>query len=145
MATVMRWLDFWHPSNHRLRVWLDTGGPAGVGEHVEQCERCADRLVEFDSELHADELETPSSSLRQALTALLAPPDDLPQRVLDGVESRARGGDDLRLLGEMFSIGIETAQLMFVSDDDHTHPDGGAQGRSTARSRAADDEKDDGS
>ncbi len=138
----MRWLDFWHPSNNRLRAWLDTGDPVGVGAHVEQCERCADRLVELDGDLDADELDS-SSSLRQALTTLLAPPDDLPQRVLDGVERRARGGDDLRLLGEMFSIGIETAQLMF--DHDQTHHDGPAGDRPTTSPRPVDDQKDDAS
>lgn len=139
---MMRWLDFWHPSNGRLREWLESGDPAGVGEHVEQCERCADRLVELDRDLYADEPDAPSS-LRHALTVLLAPPDDLPQRVIDGLESRARRGDDLWLLGEMFSIGIETAQLMFDSDQPHT--DGHVHEEPTARPRSVDDPKDDAS
>jgi len=140
---VTRLFDLWHPSSNRLGVWLDTGDPSGVGEHVEQCERCADRLVELDGEPQTAESDTPSASLRQMLTTLLAPPDDLPQRILDGVESRRDGGDDLRLLGEMFSIGIETAQLMFLTDDDQTYPDGDAQDRNRAGPHAVDDQKDD--
>lgn len=136
-----RWFDLWHPSSQRLRAWLETGEPDGVGDHVEQCDRCADRLVELDRQ--SDEPDGPTSSLRQALQTLFTPPDDLNERVLDGVEQRRHAGDDLRLLGEMLSIGIETAQLM-LADDDPNRPDGGDE-RSTTAPPPVPDDKDHGS
>ena len=102
-----------HPSDRRLREWLDTDGPSGVSEHVEHCERCADRLIDLDRDLDAVE----SASLGQALVALLAPPDDLSQRVLDGVDARRQNEADLQLLAGLFSIGVETAQLLLSPDD----------------------------
>lgn len=110
---MSRRFDLWHPSDRRLRGWLESDGPDGVSEHVERCERCADRLVELDQDLVA--LESPS--LGQALVALLAPPDDLSQRVLDGVDARRRNEADLELIAGLFSIGVETAQLMISPDD----------------------------
>ena len=45
---MMKGLDFLHPSTTRLREWLETGESDRVATHVEQCERCADRLEQLD-------------------------------------------------------------------------------------------------
>lgn len=130
----MRWrFDLFHPSASRLREWLETGEPVGVGEHVEHCDKCADRLEHLD---HDDPLVLslePSAPLRQALTAALNPPEDLSERVLKSVSRRSRVDEELQLFAGLFSIGFETARLMIDTDvdqdrnhDDHRNGDGPA-------------------
>ncbi len=137
----MRWrFDLRHPSTTRLREWLETGEPAGVGEHVEQCERCANRLEHIDGdESIAPSLE-PTAPLRQALSAALSPPDDLNERVLRGVARRSRVDEELRLFAGLLSIGIETARLMIETDvdQDRNHDE-----RRNGDGSASSDEEDD--
>jgi hypothetical protein len=126
MAVMRRGLGLRHPSDGRLRAWLDTGEPAGVGEHVEQCERCADRLEAIDLENAPLRLDG-SASLREALGELVAPPTDLGDRVRHGIERRGNVERELMLLTGLLSIGVETAQLMFdagASDEPNTTPPG---------------------
>lgn len=106
-----------HPSRSRLREWLDTGAPAGVGEHVERCDTCADRLEEIDQADPAPTTFDGSGPLRAALAELIAPPDDLTDRVLIGLDGRRRAERELALFAGLFSIGIETAQLMIEEPD----------------------------
>ena len=110
-----------HPSTGRLRRWLDTGDDPGVGLHVGQCDRCADRLVELDAERAPD--VPPTSELGQALSALLEPPADLGDRVRRSVELRWRAEQELALLAGLFAAGVETAQLMFADDADQDRPE----------------------
>lgn len=112
---MKRWLGLWHPSKQRLHTWLLTGEPDGVGVHVERCERCAERLEALDETEPVFDVDRPSP-LRQALTSMFAPPDDLGDRVVEQVTRRSRGGDELALLAGLFSIGVETAQLMLEPD-----------------------------
>ena len=114
-------LDFWHPSNERLRTWLLTGEPNGVGVHVEQCERCAARLEQLD-ESEPVLLPDDRSSLRQTLDALLAPPADLSDRVVHGVTARSGVDPELALLAGLFTIGVETARLMIEPDSGQDRP-----------------------
>lgn len=106
-----------HPSRSRLREWLDTGTPAGVGEHVEHCDTCADRLEEIDQADSALTTLDDSGPLRAALAELIAAPDDLTDRVLVGLDGRRRAERELALFAGLFSIGIETAQLMIEEPD----------------------------
>lgn len=106
-----------HPSRSRLREWLDTGTPAGVGEHVEHCDACADRLEQIDQADSAPSTLDGSGPLRAALAELIAAPDDLTDRVLIGLDGRRRAERELALFAGLFSIGIETAQLMIEEPD----------------------------
>ena len=130
---MRRRFDLLHPSTKRLRAWLETGEPEGVGEHVAHCERCADRLEALDDDEPLVLSLEPSAPLRQALTAALSPPDDLSERVKRGVARRSRADEELQLFAGLFSIGIETARLMIDVDvdqdrnhDDNTNGDGTA-------------------
>lgn len=109
---MRRGFDLRHPSGARLRTWLDTGAPAGVGEHVEGCERCADRLEAIDQTDARDVADDEPVSLRQVLTELVSPPADLPNRVLRGVERRQRAEREMMLFAGLFSIGVETAHVL---------------------------------
>lgn len=114
---MRRRLDLWHPSDDRLRHWLDTGEPDGVGEHVDRCVRCADRLEEIDSQVPTPLSLDGPSLLRQALTEWISPPPDLNDRVLQGVVARHRAEREMMLIAGLFSVGVETAQLLL---DPHT-------------------------
>ena len=122
----MRWrFDFLHPSTSKLRVWLETGEPVGVGEHVEHCDRCADRLEHLEVDDPVSFSLEPPAPLRQMLSAALSPPEDLSERVLRSVERRGRREEELQLFAGLFSIGFETARLMIdteVSQDHHGEP-----------------------
>ena len=108
----MSWIStLFHPSHSRLLKWLETGGPVGVGEHVDQCLTCADRLEHID--LLEDSVAKPDANpLRLALSQLVAPPDDLVDRVLSGVDGRLRAEREMSLITGLFAIGVETAQLL---------------------------------
>ena len=125
---MKRRIGLWHPSKQRLRAWLLTGDPGGVGAHVEQCERCAERLEALDESEPVFALDSPSP-LRQALTSLLAPPDGLNDRVVEQVTLRTRPDGELALLAGLFAIGVETAQLMFDPGDDQHRADGPGDAR----------------
>lgn len=113
-----------HPSRSRLHEWLNTGAPRGVGDHIDQCERCADRLEAIDLEDEPVRLDG-SASLREVLGEIVAPPDDLGDRILHGIERRSRVERELSLITGLLSIGVETAQLMFDADQ----PNGSASRR----------------
>lgn len=124
----MRWrFDLLHPSAGRLREWLETGEPEGVSEHVEHCERCADRLEHLANDDPIVLSLEPSAPLRQALSAALSPPDDLNERVLQGVSRRSRSGEELQLFAGLFSIGFETARLMIDTDVSQDRADDASQ------------------
>ncbi|MFW2332595.1 hypothetical protein [Ilumatobacter sp.] len=112
---MRRILDVLHPSTARLRRWLETGETTGVAEHVDQCDRCADRLLELDASDAVVEPEV-SSTLQSAFLETIVPPADLNERVLNGVAKRQRSERDLALLAGLFSIGVETAQLLLEGD-----------------------------
>lgn len=101
-----------HPSNRRLRTWLDTGATRRVTQHVETCERCADRLEQLDQVERARTAGRGRMPIGDALRALLVTPDDLTLRVTDGLQTWRNGNQDLELFAELFSIGMDTARLV---------------------------------
>ncbi len=92
-----------HPSRRTLREWLDTGGPASLDEHIGTCLRCAGRV---------EDLAEPSPAMGELLSQVLAPPVDLVPRLSDGINSKLRDRADLRLLGGMLGLPIETTRLI---------------------------------
>jgi hypothetical protein len=83
---------------------------------------CADRLEEIDRDDRPSAQSDAPSSLRLALNELIAPPDDLVDRVLSGVDGRLRAERELALIAGLFSIGIETAQLLLDPGIAHDSP-----------------------
>jgi len=125
---MRRIFDVLHPSTARLRRWLDTGETSGIAEHVDQCDRCADRLLELDSSDAAVDAEA-ANLLQSAFLETIVPPPDLNERVLTSVAKRQQTERDLALLAGLFSIGVETAQLLLdgeagaESEDDERKED----------------------
>lgn len=103
-----------HPSQAQLATWLETGGPDDVTAHVDQCERCANSLERIDGQDEQSGASTTAGGRRlaQALSALWEAPADLQTRVIERVDSRVRAEKDLAVLAGLFTIGVETAQLM---------------------------------
>lgn len=103
-----------HPSQNDLSTWLETGGPDEVTAHVDQCERCANALerIANDDEQSNESATVGGRRLTQALAALWEAPADLQTRVIERVDDRIRAEKDLAVLAGLFTIGVETAQLM---------------------------------
>lgn len=101
-----------HPSNRRLRIWLETGGTRRVTQHVERCDHCADRLERLDQVDRARTAGRGRMPIGDALRTLWVTPDDLTLRVTDGLQSWRDGHQDLELFAELFSVGVDTARLI---------------------------------
>lgn len=101
-----------HPSNRRLRAWLETGGSRRVTQHVEKCEHCVDRLERLDQVDRARTAGRGRMPIGDALRSLWVAPDDLTLRVTDGLQARRDGNQDLELFAELFSVGVDTARLI---------------------------------
>lgn len=128
-----RWI---HPSQRRLRTWLETGMPASVGQHVERCEHCADRLERIDQELRAGR-SAATRPLDEGLSTLFDVPTDLGERVVRGLERRAKAEQEIVLLAGLFAVGIDTARLLVVPGD---WPDDATVNRSRSADREERDE-----
>jgi hypothetical protein len=101
----MRWI---HPSNRKLRRWLDDGEPRNVDEHVAECARCANRL---------EELATPIPQLSQVLARSMQAPDDLVQRLGVKMTESMRSREDLQLLLELMGVPLATVRSLMMEDD----------------------------
>jgi len=107
-----------HPSDARLLQWLDTGSPDKVAEHVETCERCAERLEHLDRQGEAHG----GAMLGDALVSLLSVPSGLGERVLRGVEQRGRAERELALFAGLMGLAVETGKLVVAPDEPDTRP-----------------------
>lgn len=105
-----------HPSKSKLTRWLDSGETGKIGEHVEHCERCADQLLMIDSDESADtnhpDRRARRARLAEMLSAMYSAPDDLNDRVVEGVERRSKGERELALFAGLMAVGLETARLV---------------------------------
>lgn len=97
-----------HPSNRRLRAWLEEGGPDDVDAHVASCERCANRL---------EDLAAPTPALSDALSASLRAPDDLVQRLGARMTESMRSREDLRLMLELMGVPLDTMRSLMMEED----------------------------
>lgn len=101
-----------HPSKRALREWLgaDATADADVDRHVSTCVRCSNDLEALAS---ADT----DSRLRDALLAVLDPPDDLVPRVEAGVVARLESRKMLGYLTDLFGAGWETTRLLLTDQN----------------------------
>lgn len=94
-----------HPSDEDLIAWLETGRPASVGRHVDECPACLDRL---------DEITHLSSEVRSGLGAVVAPPEGLASRTANQVRNRVAGQEAASLVVELF--GLPWATMAILAD-----------------------------
>ena len=119
-------MQFVHPSRSKLRDWLSSLSPSEkVTVHVESCERCASRLVDLaDRETSSLDQATNEALLAQVVRAEWAPPADLAERVIRGIDERQRNERDLSVMLGLFGIAAETASLMLQPEPET--PEAGA-------------------
>ena len=107
-------VQFVHPSRSKLRDWLAALAPSEkVTVHVESCERCASRLIDLaDRETGGVDKATDEALLAQVVKNEWAPPADLAERVIRGIDERQRNERDLNVMLGLFGVATETASLM---------------------------------
>jgi hypothetical protein len=94
--------------------------------HVESCERCASRLIDLsDRETSGIDKATDEAPLAQVVRADWAPPADLAERVIRGIDERQRNERDLSVMLGLSGVATETASLM-LQPDPETPEAGGA-------------------
>ena len=102
-----------HPGKNALRQWLLEGGDDDVDRHLGTCQRCASALEEIDV---TDEFE-----IGDALAEALAPPEDLTERLVAGVNAKLSSREVMGVVADLFGAGIETTRLLLIEehhDDD---------------------------
>jgi hypothetical protein len=98
-----------HPTPHQLQAWLETGGSAKLGKHIDTCERCMaalEELSDLDDGLVAD------------LTEALAAPADVEDRAVKQVESRLRNEAAFTAFVDLFAIGWSTTRTILDIQED---------------------------
>jgi len=98
-----------HPSQQQLQTWLETGGPARVGKHVDKCERCMSLL---------EELSDLGDSLVAELTDALAAPTDVEDRTAREVESRLRNEAAFTAFLDLFTVGWSATKTILDIEED---------------------------
>jgi len=109
-----------HPNRQQLTSWLN-GDHEHLGEHIDDCPKCASKLDELDSTVptsgHLASVEAISAELRPALLTLLEPPEDLHERISARITSRLRDRDDANLFGSLLGIPIEAGRIVLDPSD----------------------------
>lgn len=115
-------VQFVHPSRSKLRDWLSSLAPSEkVTAHVESCERCASRLIDLaDRETGGVDKATDEALLAQVVKTQWAPPADLAERVIRGIDERQRNERDLNIMLGLFGVATETASLMLPPEPPNT-------------------------
>lgn len=98
-----------HPSKRTLRSWLDGDSEADVDSHLATCERCASHL-ETISEPRSD------GAISSTLRAILAPPEDLSEKIESRVIERLDSRQVLGYMADLFGAGFETSKLFLFED-----------------------------
>ena len=99
-----------HPRNEALQAWLGGAVDDTVDEHLQTCQRCATVLEELDAQ---EGLE-----LANALASVLAPPEDLTERLVAGVNAKLTSRQVMGVVADLFGAGIETSRLLLIEDTD---------------------------
>lgn len=115
-----------HPDDDQLARWLDTGRPARVARHLEECEECLERVEERTALV---------GPLVETLDTASAPPSDLPERTTGGVRARLATEEAAGAFVDLFAIPWQFASVMVDptaratttdqnADDDRERDDG---------------------
>ncbi len=100
-----------HPNDDLLQQWLEGEGGDDLDQHVTTCQRCASNLEKIDA-------STGENAIGAALAELLAPPDDLTDRLADGVAAKLSSQQIVNVIADLFGAGFETTRLLLSGDDD---------------------------
>ncbi len=99
-----------HPRTTALQEWLLGAVDDDVEDHVGTCQRCATALEELDTQEEV--------AIGDALAEALAPPEDLTERLVAGVNARLSSRQVMGVIADLFGAGIETTRLLLIEDTD---------------------------
>jgi len=99
-----------HPNDATLQRWLDGDGDTAADLHIGTCQRCAAHLEAMDS--------LDDSGIGDALAQVLAPPEDLTDRLTQGVAARLSSRQVMDVLVDLFGAGFETTRLLITEEPD---------------------------
>ncbi len=97
-----------HPNQRRLRAWLNGESDPSLDAHLATCQRCASALEGLDT---PDDL-----AIGDALAAVLAPPDDLSDRLERKVAAQLDSKVMFGVVTDLFGAGIETSRLLLMEE-----------------------------
>ena len=98
-----------HPSNQQLQSWLESGTPARLGKHVDDCDRCMALL---------EELSDLGDTLVAELSDALAAPTDVEDRTARQVESRLRNEAAFTAFLDLFTVGwFATKTILDIEEE----------------------------
>ncbi len=103
-------MSFRHPQAAALQQWLSGAVDDEVEKHVGTCQRCATVLEELDAQ--------EDTAISHALAEALAPPEDLTERLVAGVNARLSSRQVMGVIADLFGAGIETTRLLLIEDTD---------------------------
>lgn len=98
-----------HPNRDTLQQWLNGDGDSATDLHVGTCQRCASKLEELEPDSESD--------IGQALAAALAPPEDLTDRLEEGVNARLSSRQVMNVVADLFGAGLETSRLLLIEEE----------------------------
>ncbi|MCP3991511.1 MAG: hypothetical protein GY724_20730 [Actinomycetia bacterium] len=103
-------MRFRHPRTAALQQWLSGAVDDDVEKHVGTCQHCATVLEELDAREEV--------TIGHALAEALAPPEDLTERLVAGVNAKLSSRQVVGVVADLFGAGIETTRLLLIEDTD---------------------------
>ncbi|MEL7158687.1 MAG: hypothetical protein AAFN30_19120 [Actinomycetota bacterium] len=105
-------MRFRHPGTDDLRRWLadDDEADDGVTEHIDGCARCAALMEQLETQ------DESSTRLGDALSAALAPPTDLTDRLIEAVSNQVSSRQMLGVVADIFGAGLQTSRMLLVEE-----------------------------
>lgn len=97
-----------HPGQLVLRQWLTGSVDDDVERHIDTCRRCAAVLEDLDPVADAE--------IGDALAEVLAPPEDLTERLVAGVNARLSSRQVMGVVADLFGAGFETTRLLLMEE-----------------------------
>ena len=99
-----------HPETVALDHWLSGATDDQIEKHVDSCQRCAAVLEELDTSTLVE--------IGDALAQALAPPPDLTERLITGVNAKLSSRQVIDVVADLFGAGMETIRLLLTGDID---------------------------
>lgn len=101
-----------HPTKRLLLEWLNGAeGSERLDPHLDTCEICAAKLMDLES------VES-GPWLKEALGEVLAPPEDLTDRLEDGVKTRLASRVVFGVLADFYATGWETSKMLLIEGEE---------------------------
>ena len=106
-----------HPSRAVLQEWLAGADEPQLDKHLGTCDRCASTLEELEPTPPTGPVgDARSDALSEALAEALAPPEDLTQRLEQGLAAKLSSRQMLEVVADLFGAGFEATRLLTIGE-----------------------------